>query len=89
MNKTEEIELCIDICIRAEKMGIEWGDRITLMLDLKFTNQSCPLDLQGLLEAQDVDFVHDICGIQRHINRETTELEDFFVPRYAKRSEEE
>lgn len=45
----------------------------------------CPLDLQDWLEAPQFDFFHDFYGIQRHINRTTGQLEDFFVPRFATR----
>ena len=44
---------------------------------------TCPLDLQRLLEADDFNFLHDILGIQRHIDTSTGELRDFFVPRFA------
>lgn len=42
-----------------------------------------PLKLQELLDAKDSDFMHDLCGIQRHINRSTGQLEDYFSPRYS------
>lgn len=43
----------------------------------------CPLDLEKLLNAPQFDFAHDICGITRHIDRETGELKNCFVPRCA------
>ena len=43
----------------------------------------CPLDLLRLADAPDFDFVHDIWGIRRHINRKTGKLGDCFVPRFA------
>ncbi|WP_157384325.1 hypothetical protein [Desulfitobacterium hafniense] len=45
----------------------------------------CSLDLDKLLEAPDFDFIHDVAGIARHLNRSTGELEGFFIPRYAKK----
>lgn len=42
-----------------------------------------PLKLDELLKAPTLDFDHDILGIQRHIDRRTAELHDFFLPRYA------
>lgn len=58
-------------------------DRLTLMMDLCVTHNNCPLKLQELLDGANADFVHDIAGIQRHINRRTGQLEDCFLPRYA------
>lgn len=46
-------------------------------------NNGCPLDLKGLLESKDMDLFHDICGINGNLNRETGELENCFLPRYA------
>lgn len=42
-----------------------------------------PLKLKELLAADDFNFVHDLAGISRHINRETGALEDCFSPRYS------
>jgi hypothetical protein len=43
----------------------------------------CPLKLEELLAADDMNFAHDVFGIRRHIDRTTGELQDCFVPRYA------
>lgn len=45
----------------------------------------CPLNLEKLLTAPDFDFAHDIFGIRRHLDRETGELRDRFLPRSATR----
>ncbi len=45
----------------------------------------CPLDLSGLKEAKEGDFLHDLAGIQENINRETGELLNGFAPRYSAR----
>ena len=42
-----------------------------------------PLRLAELLAADDFNFSHDIFGIRRHLDRETGELKDFFVPRFS------
>jgi hypothetical protein len=52
-------------------------------MDLEATHAKMPLRLAELAEAPDFDFAHDMGGIYRHLNRETGELEDFFVPRFA------
>ena len=43
----------------------------------------CPLRLKELLEADALNFTHDVFGIRRHIDRETGKLGDCFTPRYA------
>jgi hypothetical protein len=43
----------------------------------------CRLDLEKLADATDMDLVHDIVGIGKHIDRETGELCGCFVPRCA------
>lgn len=43
----------------------------------------CRLELGRLKAADDFNFAHDAFGIARHLNRETGQLEDFFVPRFA------
>lgn len=61
---------------------------ISMMLDLKACHSNgCPLDLEAMLAApRDSDIVHDISGIERHLNRETGKLEGGFTPRYARSS---
>ena len=43
----------------------------------------CPLDLAKLLKADNSNFLHDICGINKHIDRATGKLQDCFAPRFA------
>ena len=42
-----------------------------------------PLRLQELLSADDFNFMHDVGGIYRHINRDTGKLENCFSPRFS------
>jgi hypothetical protein len=44
----------------------------------------CPLKLSELYDADDSNFLHDIGGIMRHMDRRTGKLGDCFVPRFAK-----
>lgn len=68
---------------RAEK-DLLVGDRMTLVMDLTACHANgTPIDLVALVLADYFTFSHDVCGIQRHINRETGQLEDCFVPRTA------
>lgn len=43
-----------------------------------------PLRLLDLLGADDFNFAHDVFGIERHLDRETGELDGRFMPRFAK-----
>lgn len=52
-------------------------------MDIMYCHESCPLDLDGLATADDSNFIHDVFGINRHLNRNTGKLEDCFLPRYS------
>lgn len=52
-------------------------------MDLKYTAEEIPMDFQALLEADDLNFSHDIVGIQNNFNRQTKKMDNFFLPRYA------
>lgn len=59
--------------------------RINLVMDLTAAdgvNGNDPLDWERLLAADDFNFLHDIGGISRHINRDTGELMNCFLPRF-------
>ena len=54
----------------------------TMDLDACHSN-GCALDLDALLEADQANFTHDVCGIRAHLDRDTGQLVDCFLPRYA------
>lgn len=61
-------------------------DQLGIELDLIFCHlNDVKLDLERLLGADDSNFVHDVAGINRHIDRETGKLQDCFYPRFAVR----
>lgn len=63
-------------------------DALALEMDLAACHQyGCRLELQRLLDADDWSFVHDIGGIQLHIDRKSGQLLRFFRPRFACRCE--
>lgn len=65
--------------------------RINLVMDLTAAdgeNGNLPLDWERLLAADDFNFLHDIGGISRHIDRETGELGGYFVPRFTAKQAE-
>ena len=64
------------------KFGHEW-EKIDALMDIDACHSSCPLKLDELLAADDFNFGHDVFGINRHLNRQTYELENCFLPRFA------
>lgn len=86
----EESRIIRDIIKRAmNRKGSIHLTPLELDMDLCAVHcNGCPLDLEGLLQAPESDFVHDIMGIRQHLNRDTGELTGGFFPRYAKREEE-
>lgn len=46
----------------------------------------CPLDLEAMAKGRATDLVHDVFGIHRHFNRKTGQLENCFLPRFAKKA---
>jgi hypothetical protein len=83
-----ETQQIIDIMLRAASvMNFETrgSSRLEVSMDLTACHcVGCQLDLEGLLTATPSDLIHDVAGIMANINRETGELENCFVPRYAK-----
>lgn len=68
---------------RAEKLGIigESYKRMTAMMDLM--SVVCPMRWVDLVQADDFNFAHDVVGIANHLDRDTGELKDCFLPRFA------
>lgn len=61
--------------------------RLDVVLALTFVHDRAPLRLQELLDADDGNFGHDVFGVLHHIDPETTELRNCFVPRFTARDE--
>lgn len=62
-------------------------ERLDTLLDVMTVHQKAqPLRLADLLAADDVNFIHDITGINRHLDRETYKLNDGFLPRFSQRA---
>lgn len=60
------------------------GDLLDWDMDVTAVHANgTPLRLAELAEADDLNFAHDLCGIRRHIDRETGNLTDGFLPRFA------
>lgn len=69
---------------RAMKVYPE-GDRMSLMMSLEACTILCPMDWEGLEKAKGSDLGHDVFGIDRYIDKETGELTECFLPRYAQK----
>lgn len=68
---------------RAEEMGIVQGSIQTLAIDLLNAEKTYNMNWEGLADADDVNFSHDVTGIQQHIDRNTSTFDEYFVPRFA------
>ena len=73
----------------AKKYGVDYPP-LDCAMDITAAHlNGCPLDFDKLLEFDDFNFAHDVFGIRRHINRESGQLEDCFLPRcYAHEAKE-
>lgn len=78
-----ERETVIAIAERAVALTIH-TDAVNCMMDISATHVHCPLRLDDLLAADDFNFAHDITGINRHLNHETGQLTNHFLPRFAR-----
>ncbi len=80
-----EIELASGIAKRAVKLLGTAPNRVAMFaMDIQACHTNgCCLKLVDLLRAKDGDFLHDVCGINQHIDRDTGKLQDCFLPRYA------
>lgn len=86
VNKNDDA-LIRKIADRAIRMAAEENIDYELMdaeMDITAAHANgCPLRLKKLLAAEPFDFAHDVFGIRRHLNRQTGELENHFLPRFA------
>ena len=87
-----DCKLIAEIVKRADWLAQKNGkeiDPLEMNMDITAAHcNGCPLDLQKLLGASTLDFVHDVYGIRNHIDRTTGELLDCFVPRCCCSSED-
>ncbi len=78
-----EIELATDIAKRAVKL-LGKGEVHIFAMDIQACHtHGCCLKLVDLLKADDGNFLHDVVGINQHLDHNTGELKNCFLPRYA------
>lgn len=81
----EELDLIAAIIERGEKLGFI-APRMTTIMDLVACNANgCPMDFKAMLEADDFNLMHDLAGINGHMDRNTGKLTRCFLPRFAKK----
>lgn len=62
-------------------------ERINVLMDLMAVHFDVQkLRLDDLLTADDFNFMHDISGINHHLDRDNYRLMDHFSPRFSQRS---
>lgn len=80
----KNIEIIGKIANRAVTINPAY-DKSTVMMDLLVLYETgVKMRWEEFLNAPVLDFMHDINGINQHLNRDTYKLEDCFWPRYAK-----
>jgi hypothetical protein len=63
------------------------GGRMSFVMDILAAdgvNGNDPIALDALSRADDFNFIHDVSGIVRHLDRSTGKLMNCFVPRFAR-----
>jgi len=85
MINREEMQLISKIVDRAfnTEMQAHYSSKLDMFMDIEAVHNDCPLNLQNLLEADNLNFFHDVIGIYENLNRKTKRLENCFVPRFT------
>ena len=80
-----EMRIVKKIVDRAVKLKLfKPSQRTIAVMNLEACHSNgCKLDFDRLLAADDINFKHDIAGIERHIDKETGKLDGMFQPRHA------
>ena len=59
-------------------------DKLDIEMDLTYCIEGgCSLRLEDMLKADDFNLLHDICGINGHLDHFTYKLTNGFWPRFA------
>ena len=84
MSEKETIKVIGEIADRAVAFNPSYDKTVVVMDLLVLYDTGVEMRWDELLNAPVFDFMHDINGINQHLNRNTYKLEDGFCPRYAK-----
>jgi hypothetical protein len=76
------------LCREPKVLAVAMRARLDLNLPMAKTYQDLttletPMDWDGLLNSDDLNFAHDLYGIRAHLQTRTGKLIDCFLPRYA------
>ena len=80
------LNLIHQIAARASALYAEHGTPrsvLDISMDLSACHVTNPLRLADLHAADNFNLLHDVGGIDRHLNRETGEIEGHFSPRFS------
>lgn len=83
----EDREIIERIAKRAVALYRKYGnadvDELHIQMDLEACHcNGCPLRLADMEQADDFNLMHDISGINIHLDHDTGKLEGFFLPRF-------
>ena len=82
-----DYELIDKIVDRAQNLGLYEGNRVTAHMDIANATKYFNMRLEDWLNAEDFDFVHDIVGIYKAIDRSKYPADfsndPWFLPRFA------
>jgi len=77
-----DLDLALECALRAHGLFPETSINVYWM-DISAAHINSPLRLRDLLESDEFNFIHDVLGINKHINRKTGRMNDCFFPRYS------
>lgn len=85
----EEMSLVLRIADRAVTLYAKNGQEVPklhVVMDITAAHMIQPLRLEDLAEATDFDFMHDVSGIDRHLDRRANPVSfsGFFLPRFSR-----
>lgn len=78
------VKMAHAIARRARDEGIIKGSTMDLEMDITAAATVLPMKLNELYKEKTFNFFHDVCGIMRHIDRDTGNLMHCFLPRCAR-----
>jgi len=79
---TEDLKVIGEIVKRSVELNLLHTDGVSLFMDLEYAHKQFNLRLEDFLKADDLNFVHDVSGIQCNIDRNTKVIRRF-LPRFA------